>query len=123
MLAVGDQIPDATVWFAPQERVSVRDVVEDRPALFLFYLFDWTSTSWSLPRKSSKGSPGKARLQRLPAPPQRRAHEPRPALADAARLDLPAASTGGPVRRARPRQRPRRDPLPGSRRRRAQRRP
>jgi hypothetical protein len=44
MLAVGDQIPDATVWFAPQETVSLRDVVEDRPALFLFYLFDWSST-------------------------------------------------------------------------------
>jgi len=44
MLRVGDRIPDATVWFAPQERVSLRDVVEDRPALFLFYLFDWSST-------------------------------------------------------------------------------
>ena len=44
MLAVGDRITDATVWFAPQERVSLRDVVEDRPALFLFYLFDWSST-------------------------------------------------------------------------------
>jgi len=26
------------------ETISLRDVVEDRPALFLFYLFDWSST-------------------------------------------------------------------------------
>jgi len=44
MLTIGDQVPDATVWFAPRETVSLRDVVEDRPALFLFYLFDWSST-------------------------------------------------------------------------------
>ncbi len=44
MLAAGDRIPDATVWFAPQERVSLRELVEDRPAMFLFYLFDWSST-------------------------------------------------------------------------------
>ena len=44
MLEVGDQIPEATVWFAPRETISLRDVVEDRPALFLFYLFDWSST-------------------------------------------------------------------------------
>jgi hypothetical protein len=44
MLAVGAQVPDATVWFAPRETISLRDVVEDRPALFLFYLFDWSST-------------------------------------------------------------------------------
>jgi peroxiredoxin len=44
MLTVGDQIPDATVWLGPQEPISLRDVVEDRPALFMFYLFDWSST-------------------------------------------------------------------------------
>jgi peroxiredoxin len=44
MLAVGDQIPDATAWLAPQEPVSLREVVADAPALFLFYLFDWSST-------------------------------------------------------------------------------
>jgi peroxiredoxin len=44
MLAVGDQIPDATVWLAPQEPVSLREFVADAPALFLFYLFDWSST-------------------------------------------------------------------------------
>jgi peroxiredoxin len=44
MLAFGDQVPDATVWFAPRETISLRDVVEDRPALFLFYLFDWSKS-------------------------------------------------------------------------------
>jgi hypothetical protein len=44
MLAIGDQIPDATVWLGPRESISLRDVVEDRPALFMFYLFDWSST-------------------------------------------------------------------------------
>jgi hypothetical protein len=44
MRARGDQIPDATVWLAPQEPISLRDLVTERPALFLFYLFDWSST-------------------------------------------------------------------------------
>ena len=44
MLQAGDTIPDAKVWLAPRETISLRDVVEDRPALFLFYLFDWSST-------------------------------------------------------------------------------
>jgi hypothetical protein len=44
VLQTGDQIPDATVWLGPQEPVSLREVVERRPALFLFYLFDWSST-------------------------------------------------------------------------------
>jgi hypothetical protein len=44
MLAAGDRVPDANVWVAPRERLSIRALVEDRPALFLFYLFDWSST-------------------------------------------------------------------------------
>ncbi len=44
MLAVGDSVPDATLWLAPRERVSLHDIVEELPALFLFYLFDWSST-------------------------------------------------------------------------------
>ena len=44
MLAVGERIPDVTVWLGPQEPVALLDVVERRPALFLFYLFDWSST-------------------------------------------------------------------------------
>ena len=45
MLSPGDTIPlDATVWLGPNERVTLREVVEDRPVLLLFYLFDWSST-------------------------------------------------------------------------------
>jgi hypothetical protein len=44
MLAVGDRIPDATVWLGPREPVSLQEIVEHGPALFLFYLFDWSST-------------------------------------------------------------------------------
>jgi hypothetical protein len=44
VLEVGDRIPNATIWLGPQEPVSLDEVVEDRPALFLFYLFDWSST-------------------------------------------------------------------------------
>jgi hypothetical protein len=44
VLTAGERIPDADVWLAPQERVSVRALAEEGPALFLFYLFDWSST-------------------------------------------------------------------------------
>jgi hypothetical protein len=44
MLAAGERVPDAQVWIAPRERVPLRSLIEDAPALFLFYLFDWSST-------------------------------------------------------------------------------
>lgn len=44
MLAPGDPIPDAHVWLAPRESISLRDLVEEGPVLLLFYLFDWSST-------------------------------------------------------------------------------
>jgi hypothetical protein len=44
MLAIGDRIPDARVWLGPRERVTLDEVVAERPTLFLFYLFDWSST-------------------------------------------------------------------------------
>ena len=44
MLGPGDTIPDARVWLAPHQIVSLRDVVEGRAALLLFYLFDWSAT-------------------------------------------------------------------------------
>jgi hypothetical protein len=37
-------MPDATVWTAPRETRELSELVSDRPALFLFYLFDWSST-------------------------------------------------------------------------------
>ena len=44
MLAVGDRIPDATVWAAPRETVRLHELVEEGPILLVFYLFDWSST-------------------------------------------------------------------------------
>ena len=44
MLEVGDAIPDAKVWLAPRESVSIRELVAEGPVLVLFYLFDWSGT-------------------------------------------------------------------------------
>ncbi len=44
MLAAGDRIPEATVWLAPNEAVPIEELVAEQAGLFLFYLFDWSST-------------------------------------------------------------------------------
>jgi peroxiredoxin len=44
VLAVGDAIPDAKLWLAPRESISLRELVEEGPVLVLFYLFDWSGT-------------------------------------------------------------------------------
>jgi hypothetical protein len=44
VLAVGDKVPNVAVWTGPNERHPIREFHADRPALFLFYLFDWSST-------------------------------------------------------------------------------
>ena len=44
MLDAGNTIPEATVWLAPGEGVSLRELAADGPVLLLFYLFDWSST-------------------------------------------------------------------------------
>ena len=44
MLAAGEQIPDVTVWMGPNNPVPLREVLEGRRALLLFYLFDWSAT-------------------------------------------------------------------------------
>ncbi len=44
MLGVGDRIPDATVWTAPNERRSLDELLADGRALFVLYLFDWSAT-------------------------------------------------------------------------------
>ncbi|MGZ8691794.1 MAG: hypothetical protein ACXWZY_11585 [Gaiellaceae bacterium] len=45
MLEVGDRVAsDVTVWTAPNERRSLDELLADGPALFVFYLFDWSST-------------------------------------------------------------------------------
>jgi hypothetical protein len=44
MLAVGDRIPEATVWTGPRESASLRELVADGPVLLIFYIFDFSST-------------------------------------------------------------------------------
>ena len=44
MLQVGEQVPSARVQSAPGEEKPIAELVADRPALFVFYLFDWSST-------------------------------------------------------------------------------
>jgi hypothetical protein len=44
VLAVGERMPDATVWVAPRTPSPLREVLDGRPALVLFYLFDWSAT-------------------------------------------------------------------------------
>ncbi|HZC28227.1 MAG TPA: hypothetical protein VE269_00690 [Gaiellaceae bacterium] len=44
MVRAGDHVGDARVWTAPGERRTISELVGDGRALFLFYLFDWSST-------------------------------------------------------------------------------
>jgi len=44
MVAVGDRIPEASVWTLARERVPLPALLEGRPALLLFYLFDFSAT-------------------------------------------------------------------------------
>ncbi len=45
MLEIGQSVPlEAVVWTTPRERVSIGDLLHERPLLLLFYLFDWSST-------------------------------------------------------------------------------
>ena len=44
MLEVGEPWPDATVFAAPGEPVTLRDAAESSKALFVFYLFDFSAT-------------------------------------------------------------------------------
>jgi hypothetical protein len=44
MLGVGDRVPDASVWTAPNQRRTLAELLRDGRALFVFYLFDWSST-------------------------------------------------------------------------------
>jgi hypothetical protein len=44
VLAVGEKVPDVAVWTAPNERRPIGELLADGRALFLFYLFDWSST-------------------------------------------------------------------------------
>ena len=44
MIEPGEQIPDATVWLAPREQTKIAELVDEAPALFVFFLFAWSST-------------------------------------------------------------------------------
>jgi hypothetical protein len=44
MLAPGDRIPEGVVWLQPRERVALPELVADGHALFLFFLYAWSST-------------------------------------------------------------------------------
>jgi hypothetical protein len=44
LLAPGNQVPDATVWLAPRETVRLPELVEEAAAIFVFFLFAWSST-------------------------------------------------------------------------------
>ena len=44
MLDVGDRMPDATVWRAPRQPVTLSELAAGRPMLLVFYLFDWSAT-------------------------------------------------------------------------------
>jgi len=44
MLQAGDRVPEATVWLAPREPVTIDELAADVPILLFFYLFDWSST-------------------------------------------------------------------------------
>ncbi|MFL5951624.1 MAG: hypothetical protein ACJ74M_08455 [Gaiellaceae bacterium] len=44
MLAAGDRAPDASVWTAPNQRQHLSELLDESRALFVFYLFDWSST-------------------------------------------------------------------------------
>jgi peroxiredoxin len=44
VLNVGDKVPDARVQTAPGDETTIAQLAGERAALFLFYLFDWSST-------------------------------------------------------------------------------
>ncbi len=44
MLAVGDRIPDVTVWSGTREAVSIPELMREGPIMLLFYLYDFSAT-------------------------------------------------------------------------------
>jgi hypothetical protein len=41
---MGDSVPDVEVWIGPNQPARLRELAETGTKLFLFYLFDWSST-------------------------------------------------------------------------------
>jgi hypothetical protein len=44
VLAVGDQVPEASVWLSSREQARLDEIAADGPILLFFYLFDWSAT-------------------------------------------------------------------------------
>jgi hypothetical protein len=44
MAGAGQQVGEARVWTGPFEQRTISELVCDRRGIFLFYLFDWSST-------------------------------------------------------------------------------
>jgi len=44
LLAAGERAPEAQLWIAPREPISLAGLYADGPILLLFYLFDWSGT-------------------------------------------------------------------------------
>jgi hypothetical protein len=44
MLTHGQPVPEVSLWTAPHERQTLAEILDGAPALFLFYLFDWSAT-------------------------------------------------------------------------------
>jgi hypothetical protein len=45
MLEAGEKAPlEAVVWTTPRERASIGELLDGKPLLLLFYLFDWSAT-------------------------------------------------------------------------------
>jgi hypothetical protein len=44
VLGVGAPLPEATVWTLERQPARLADVLDGKPALLLFYLFDFSST-------------------------------------------------------------------------------
>jgi hypothetical protein len=44
VLDVGARIPEATVWTLDRQPAQLAEVLDGKPALLLFYLFDFSST-------------------------------------------------------------------------------
>jgi hypothetical protein len=44
VLEAGNRVPEVRVHVAPGEAKTIAELVAERPALFVFYLLDWSST-------------------------------------------------------------------------------
>jgi hypothetical protein len=44
VLSAGDHVPEASVWLAPREQRTCAELAAEHHALFVFFLFAWSST-------------------------------------------------------------------------------